>query len=57
MTIKQQGGIFGRNPTFNEITATTSNTDDLYVTDKAGINVTSPSQIPSLTRLQIGSLG
>jgi hypothetical protein len=56
MTIKQQGGIFGRNPTFNETTSTTSNTDALYVTDKAGINATS-SQIPALTRFQIGSVG
>ena len=56
MTIKQQGGIFGRNPTFNETTSTTSNTDALYVTDKAGINATS-SQIPALTKFQIGSVG
>jgi len=56
MTIKQNGGVFGRNPTFNETTSTTSNTDALYVTDKAGINATS-SQIPALTKFQIGSVG
>ena len=29
MTIKQQGGIFGRNPTFNEVDATDITTESL----------------------------
>ena len=33
MTIKQQGGIFGRNPSFNDVTATNTTTTDLSVTD------------------------
>lgn len=31
MTIKQQGGIFGRNPSFNDVTATNTTTTDLTV--------------------------
>lgn len=55
MTIKQQGGIFGRNPTFNDVTVdgtlTSSNlavdTDTLYVdstNDRVGINISSPTE-------------
>ena len=54
MTIKQQGGIFGRNPTFNDVTVdgtlTTSgdvafNTDTLYVdtaNDRVGVRTATP---------------
>lgn len=31
MTIKQQGGIFGRNPTFNDVTSASATTNDLTV--------------------------
>jgi hypothetical protein len=31
MTIKQQGGIFGRNPTFNDVTSNDVITENLYV--------------------------
>ena len=31
MTIKQQGGVFGRNPTFNDVTSNNVTTEDLYV--------------------------
>ena len=51
MTIKQQGGIFGRNPTFNNLTVdndlTVTNditTDKLIANDKIGIGTASPSQ-------------
>jgi len=43
MTIKQQGGIFGRNPSFNDVNAV-----DLEVTNRLGINETSPD-----ARLQV----
>ena len=43
MTIKQQGGIFGRNPSFNNVNAV-----DLEVTNRLGINETSPD-----ARLQV----
>ena len=39
MTIKQQGGIFGRNPTFNEVEA-----NNVYVTSKLGVGTTSPAE-------------
>ena len=54
MTIKQQGGIFGRNPKFNDVTVdgtlTTSgdvafNTDTLYVdtaNDRVGVRTATP---------------
>ena len=47
MTIKQQGGIFGRNPSFNNVTANTLSVDvdTLYVdetNDRVGINTSSP---------------
>lgn len=38
MTIKQQGGIFGRNPTFNDVTATDLTTNDLTVDGSATLN-------------------
>ena len=31
MTIKQQGGVFGRNPTFNDVTSASATTNDLTV--------------------------
>jgi len=43
MTIKQQGGIFGRNPSFNDVNAV-----DLEVTNRLGINEASPD-----ARLQV----
>ncbi len=51
MTIKQQGGIFGRNPTFNEIEVDSSlnvNNDNLYVSDNTvGIGTSSPVSLIS----------
>ena len=35
MSIKQNGGVFGRNPTFNKVNATQVNTDTLDVTNDA----------------------
>ena len=45
MTIKQNGGIFGRNPTFNNLDVEgtlTVDTDTLYVdatNDRVGVNI------------------
>ena len=51
MTIKQQGGIFGRNPTFNDVEVTDLTVDndasvsgELKVTGDAGFGTTSPSK-------------
>ena len=43
MTIKQQGGIFGRNPTYNEVTVDTKVTTSGLIADEVGIGVTSPT--------------
>ena len=66
MTIKQNGGIFGRNPSYNDVTvndltatgvaATTVSTDDLSITDQSAISAPI-SAMPSLTKFQIGNLG
>lgn len=50
MTIKQNGGIFGRNPTFNNLDVEgtlTIDTDTLYVdatNDRVGVNISSPTE-------------
>ena len=50
MTIKQNGGIFGRNPTFNNLDVEgtlTVDTDTLYVdatNDRVGVNISSPTE-------------
>ena len=44
MTIKQQGGIFGRNPTFNDVTVENNMTIDGTTTvDKLGVGTNSPN--------------
>ena len=47
MTIKQQGGIFGRNPTFNDVDVDNDLTvsNNLIVDNKLGVGTTSPSQV------------
>ena len=40
MTIKQQGGVFGRNPTFNEVEAA-----DITVTNTLGVNTSAPQRV------------
>ena len=49
MTIKQQGGIFGRNPTFNDVGASTVDTTDLYTNN---ISVGTDFQIEPVTLLR-----
>jgi hypothetical protein len=49
MTIKQQGGIFGRNPTFNDVNATTVDTENAYVNN---ISVGTDFQIEPVTILR-----
>ena len=55
MTIKQQGGIFGRNPKFNNVDVNgnlTVDTNVLYVdaaSNKVGINTSSPTQALELS--------
>ena len=49
MTIKQQGGIFGRNPTFNDVGASTVDTTDLYANN---ISVNTDFQIEPVTLLR-----
>ena len=49
MTIKQQGGIFGRNPTFNDVGASTVDTTDLYANN---ISVGTDFQIEPVTLLR-----
>ena len=50
MTIKQNGGIFGRNPTFNNLDVEgtlTVDTDALYVdatNDRVGVNISLPTE-------------
>jgi len=40
MTIKQQGGIFGRNPSFNDLEANTA-----YVVDELGVGESNPARV------------
>tara|TARA_R110000868_G_scaffold384142_1_gene651521 strand:- start:219 stop:1007 length:789 start_codon:yes stop_codon:yes gene_type:complete len=55
MTIKQQGGVFGRNPKFNNVDVNgnlTVDTNVLYVdaaSNKVGINTSSPTQALELS--------
>jgi hypothetical protein len=38
MTIKQQGGVFGRNPTFNTVTANSLNVNGTIISDGANLD-------------------
>lgn len=49
MTIKQQGGIFGRNPTFNDVNATNVDTANVYANN---ISVGTDFQIEPVTLLR-----
>ena len=53
MTIKQQGGIFGRNPTFNDVSANTTTTDTLTADASADGSVVTVKRDGS----DVGSLG
>ena len=54
MTIKQQGGVFGRNPTFNDAEIT----NDLTVAGKLGVKTTAPWEavsVPFNQKISVGS--
>lgn len=62
MTIKQQGGIFGRNPTFNEVHVDTKLTTSDLIADQVGVGVSSPTlpfqlKAPSSGAATVASFG